>query len=98
METDNEEQDDLNAVFELEESTWIVDEVQTPVAWTNLDELLCDKLINLPPPKVSVLRSGIKSQHIENMTLLKKIDPKRLKANPENKSDCCTRECEHYKN
>ena len=61
METDNEEQDDLNEVFELEEATKIVDEAQTPVASINLNEALCDKLLNFPSPKVSVSRTGVKS-------------------------------------
>ena len=60
METNNEEQDYLNAVFELEEAIETVDRAQTPVASTNLDEVSCDKLLNLPSPKVSASRTGIK--------------------------------------
>ena len=96
-ETDNEEQDDLNAVFELEEATETVDEVQNPVASTNLDEASHDKLLNLPSPKVSTSRAGVKSACMEQMMLLMKIDPKRLKDEPVNKSDFCTHECKHYK-
>ena len=52
MEFDDEEQDHVNIVHELEEASETVDEVQTPAVSTNADEVLCDKLINLPSPKV----------------------------------------------
>ena len=73
--TDEEEQDDLNVVFELVEETEIVDEAQTHIESTNLDEASCDKLINLPSPKFSALRIGIKSMCIEQMTLLEENKP-----------------------
>ena len=97
MDADDEEQDDLNEVFELEEEIEIVDGVKTPVASINLNEALCDKLLNLPSPKVSASRTGVKSACIKQMMLLKKMDPKRLKDKPANDSDCCTHECEHCK-
>ena len=97
IETDNEEQDDLNRVRELEEATETVDEAQNHVASTNADESLCDKLLNLPSPKVSVSRAGIKSMHMEQTMLLKKMDPKRLKDEPGNNNDCYTHECKHCK-
>ena len=92
MDTDNEEQDDLNVVFGLEEATEIFDEAQTHVASINLNEAPCDKLINLPSPKFSASMTGVKSTCMEQMTLLKKMDPKRLKEKPTNNNDCCTHE------
>ena len=47
METDNEEEDNMNVVIELEEATEMVDEARTPVASINLDEVLCDKNKNM---------------------------------------------------
>ena len=97
METDNEEKYDLNEVFELEEETETVDEVQTTISSTNADKALSDKLLNLTSPKVSALRVGIKSMCMEQMMILKKMGPKRLKDEPAHKNDCCTHECEHCK-
>ena len=97
MDTDDEEKDDLNTLFELEEATEIVDELQTYVASINLNEALSDKLIDFPSPKVSASRKGIKSMHMEQMMLLKKMDPKRLKEKYANNSDCCNHECKHFK-
>ena len=61
MEIGDEEQDDGDKVFELEEASSTVDEVQTPGVPANADEVLCNKLLNLPSPKVSLSRAGIKS-------------------------------------
>lgn len=97
MKTYYEEHDDLNVVYELEEATEIVDKMQNTVESTNLDESLCDKLINFPSPKVSASRRGVKSMHMEQMVLLKKIDPKIFKDDPANKIHCCTHECNHCK-
>ena len=80
--------------FELEESTQTVDEAQTHVAPANIDEALCDKLLNSPSPKVSMPRTGVKSTFMEQMMLLK-MDPRRLKEKPENRSDHHTHECKH---
>ena len=95
METDNEDQDDLNVVFELKEATGTVDEIKIHVASTNSDEVLCDKLLNFPSHKVSASRTGIKSTFMEQMMLLKIMDPKRLKHESSNKSDCCNYEYKH---
>ena len=94
MEVDNEEQDNGDRVFELEEASLTVDEMQTPVAPANTDEVLCNKLLNLPYSKVALSRTDIKPTHMEQMLLLVKMDPRRLKENPENKNYCCTHECE----
>ena len=98
METDNEEQDDVNRVHELEEATETVDEVQTPVASANADEALCDKLLNFPSPKVSLSGTGIKYTCMEHIILLKKMDPRRLKDKPTSKNDCYTHECKRCGN
>ena len=95
MEIDNEEPDDRDRVCELEEVSETVYEVQTPVASSNVDEALYDKLLNLHSPKVSVSRIGVKSMHIEQMVLFKKMDPRRLKDKPASKNDCYTHECKH---
>ena len=52
-------------VFELEEATETVDEVQTNVASANVDKVPRDKLLHLPSPKVSASRTGIKSEYVE---------------------------------
>ena len=44
----------------MEEVSESVDEAQTPVAPANVDEALCDKLLNLTSPKVALSRTGIK--------------------------------------
>ena len=80
----------MNLVTELVEATEIVDEAHTPVESINLDEALCDKLIKFPSPKVSASREGVKSTHIDQMILLKKMDRKRLKENPADDNNCCT--------
>ena len=59
-------------MHELKEASETVDEVLPLVASTNVDESLCDKLLNFSPPKVSVSRTGIKSACMEKMTPLKK--------------------------
>ena len=46
----NEDKDDINRVHELEDASETVDEAQTPVTSTNVDEALCDNLLNLPTP------------------------------------------------
>ena len=53
METDNdnEKQDDVNRLFEFEEASETVYELQTHVESTNADEELCVKLLNLTSPK-----------------------------------------------
>ena len=95
METDAEEEDNMNLVMELEEATEIVDEVQIPVASINLDEASCDKLIKLHSLEVSASRAGVKHVHMDQMILLKKMDRKRLKENPADDNDCCTQQCKH---
>ena len=87
MEIDNEEQDDGDRVYELEEALETVDEVQNPVGSANTDEALSDKLLNFPSPKVSLSRTGVKSIRIEQMMLLKKMDPRRLKDEHASKND-----------
>ena len=69
----------------------------TLVESINLDEVLCDKLIKFPSPKVSASRRGIKSMHMEQMVLLKKMDPKIFKDKPANKTDCYTHGWKHFK-
>ena len=92
MENHNEEQDDMNIVFELQEATEIVDEVQTPVASIDLNEELCDKLIKFTLPKVSASIIGVKYECMEQMILLKTMDPKKVKETPADNRDCCTHE------
>ena len=95
MEFYTEEHDDGDRVFELKEVWSTVDEAHTPVAPANMDEVLCDKLLNLPSPKVALSRTGIKLMCMEQMLLLGKIDPRKLKEKSENKNDCHTHECKH---
>ena len=79
MKTDNEEEDNMNLVMELEEATEMVDEAHIPVEDINLDEVLCDRLVKFPSPKVSESRSCVVHTHMDQMILLKKMDRKRLK-------------------
>ena len=52
MEIDAEDKDG-DKVLELEDASTTVEEVQTPIATTNVNESLCQKLINFPSPRVS---------------------------------------------
>ena len=90
METDDEEDNNMNLVMELEEATEIEDEVQIPVEAINLDEALCSRLVKLISPKVSVSRTCVEPTRTEKMKLLKKMDSKRLKEKRTNKNDHCT--------
>ena len=63
---------------------------------TNVDEALCNKLLNFPSPKASLERICIKSTYMEQMLFLGNMDPCRLKGKPENKNDCHARECKHF--
>ena len=65
IEIDNEEQDDGDRVYELKKASEAADEVQTHVSSANADEALCDKLLNLTSPEVSISRTGIKSTRME---------------------------------
>ena len=53
-----------------------IEEVRTPVA--TLDSALCQKLLDLTAPNVSLARTGAKSTFMEQMLLLVKIDVRRL--------------------
>ena len=72
----------MDLVMELKETTEIADEAQTPVTSINLNEASCDELIKFPSTKVSASRTGIKSTHMDQMILLKKMDRNRLKEKP----------------
>ena len=95
METDNEEHNNMNLVMELEETTEMVDEAKIHVSTINLDEVLCDKLVKLPSPKVLVTRASITSAYMDQMIPLKKIDCKRLKESPADDNDCYTCQYKH---
>ena len=60
MEIDAEDKDG-DKVFELEDTSTTVKEVQTPVSTANANESSCSKLINLPSLRVSLARAGLKS-------------------------------------
>ena len=70
----------------MEEVSATVDEAQTHVVPSNTDESSCNKLLNLPFPKVALARTGFKLTCMEQMLLLGKMDVYRLKENPENKN------------
>ena len=65
MEADNEEDNSMSLAMKLEEANEMVDEAQAHVVAINLDEALRDKLVKLPSPKVSALRAGFKSTHMD---------------------------------
>ena len=62
-------------VFELEDAS-TTEEALTPVATLYLVNR--QKLFDLPNPKVSVASTGVKSVHMEQMSLLDKMDARRL--------------------
>ena len=51
---------DGDKVFELEDASTTIEEVPTPVLTSSLDEVLCQKYIDLPAPKVALVRTGVK--------------------------------------
>ena len=69
MESDNEDDINMNLVMELEEATEMADEVQNHIEATNTNETLRDRLLKLPSPKVSVRRLGIASERVDQMIL-----------------------------
>ena len=79
MKIDSEEQDDRDVVLELEEESTTVDEAQTTVVPANIDEALCDKLLNFPSPKAYLARKGINPTFMEHVLLLEKMNARRLK-------------------
>ena len=64
MEMDSEDKADGYNAFELEDAHTTIEEIQTPVATDSIDEVLCQKLLNFPSPKVTLARTGIKSTHM----------------------------------
>ena len=58
---DNENPDNKHMMLDLEESSSPVEEASLPDEPTHLNEELCDKFIDLPPPKVSLPRAVVKS-------------------------------------
>ena len=81
--------------MEIEFSNWkktsaTVDEAQTHVVPANMDEALCNKLLNFTSLKVALVSTGVKPMCMEQMSLLGKMDARRLKENPENKNDVCS--------
>ena len=46
--------------MDLEEASLTVKEVSIPAEPVHLNEELCDKLLDLPLPKVSLARAGVK--------------------------------------
>ena len=95
MESDDEDDSNMNLVIELEEATEMVDEVRLPVEDINTDQASCDRLVKLPSPKVSVSRTGATSACIDQMILLKNMDCKRLKENPADDNVFVAHQCKH---
>ena len=73
METDSDKID-RDKSFELEDA-------QTHVATTNANEASCQKLINLPSPRVALGRTDVKLTSMEHMLLLIKMDALRFMEN-----------------
>ena len=80
--------------FELEYSSKTED---TPTHIATLDSVLIQKLIYLPTTKASLSRTGVKHMSMEQISLYRKIDVRRLITKPENKYDCYTHKCKHYR-
>ena len=62
-----------------------------------LDEVSMERLCKFPSPRITKSRIGTKSLCMDQMTLLEKIDKKRLKDNPTDDQDCYAHECAHCK-
>ena len=92
---DNEKPDNEEISLDLEEASSLVEEASIPAEHAHLNEELCNKLLDFPPPKFSLPRSGVKSLRMELMVFLGKIDPRRLKDKLKHEHDCCTHEFEH---
>ena len=60
-----------------------------------LDSVNFQKLIDLPNLKASLSRNDFKSTRMEEMSLLGKMDARRLMPKTENNNGCCTHECKH---
>ena len=84
---------DGDKAFELEHRSMTIEEVPTPISTASLDSAACQKLLDLPAPKASLLRAGIKSACMQQVLLLGKMDVCRLMKKQENKHDCCTHRC-----
>ena len=64
----------------------------------SLDEVSMERLHKLPSPRATKSRIGAKSSHMDQMTLLEKMNKKRLKDNPTDDQDYYTHGCAHCKN
>ena len=73
----------------------MIDKVPNPDLPINVNEVMNDQLLKLPPPRVSVSRTGIASTCMDQMILLKKMDRKRLKENLIDDKVFQTHQCEH---
>ena len=51
---------DGNKVFELEDESTTIEESRTPIATASVDEILYQKFLDFPDPKVALARTGIK--------------------------------------
>ena len=95
MEIDSEK-DDWDKTFELEDASTTTEEVPIPFATSSIDKELCQKLLDLPAPKASLERTCIKSMHMGQILLLRKMDARRLMKKTEHKCGCCAHECKYY--
>ena len=86
---------DRDKVFKSEDASTIIEEAPNPVATASIDELLYQKLINLPAPKACVISARVRSSRMCQMSLFGKMDNRGLIETPEHKNDCYTHECEH---
>ena len=78
---DNGNSENEEITLDQEEASSPVEEASIPAEPVNLNEELCDKLLDSAPPKVSLSRVGVKSVHTEHVVLLGKMDPTRLRKN-----------------
>ena len=90
---DNENPDNEEIIMDTEEASSTVEEASIPDEPSHLNEELCNKFLDFPPPEVSLARAGVKSFCIEQMILLRKMDPRSLKEKTKHKDNCYTHEC-----
>ena len=63
-----------------------------------LDDETRNELLALPLPKASSTRAGTASNHVEQMTPLDQMVPRRLNQDPGDENDCCAHACLYYTN
>ena len=93
---DNDHEEDTSAmVCELDVAEENEEEEANAIEKNMLDEVVLKRLRKLPEPRVTKSRTGTKSAHVKQFTLLEKNGVKRLKGSPQDAKDFNTHQCEY---